>query len=98
MPHLDPPEKGRKAWLCVSEPGAKREGSNTCRESTRVRTGRVKPLLPIHEGTGLPEVEARGGVGSKRRDQPILPPIAIIPLGWATPSDCGEGHKRKVRL
>lgn len=43
MPHLDPPEKGRKAWLCVLEPGAKREGSNTCRQSTRAKTGRSHP-------------------------------------------------------
>lgn len=38
--HLAPPEKGRNEWLCREDPGANREGSNTCSVNTRFREGR----------------------------------------------------------
>ena len=95
-PHLDPPEKGRKAWLCRAEPGANRDGSNTCRESTRARAGGVKLLAPIHQGTRIPEGEQ--GRRWSGESIPSPPSMVIIPLVSDTPSGCGEAHKRRGRV
>ena len=56
-PHLDPPEKGRKAWLCRVEPDVNQDGSNTCREHTGARTCGVKLLASIYQGTRISEQE-----------------------------------------
>lgn len=48
--HLDPPEKGRKEWLCREDPGANREGSNTCRESQdKVGSSPYFPAMGEHD-------------------------------------------------
>lgn len=44
--HLDPPEKGRKEWLCLEDPGANRKGSNTCREQQGQDKSGSSPCLP----------------------------------------------------
>lgn len=45
MLYLDPPEKGRKAWLCWAESTANPEGSNTCRDNTKDKTGSGHTLV-----------------------------------------------------
>lgn len=59
-PHFDPPEKGRKAWLCEVVPGANREGSNICRNSIRVRTGTVKPFFQLKRAQDSQRCWSRG--------------------------------------
>lgn len=95
--HLAPPEKGKKAWLCRAEPGANREGSNSCRGSTRTRTGVVKPLLPINQPPDGPPRDGTGGcIGLESSSQPLLPRPSYL---WVWPhirvvvkGINGEGH------